>query len=155
MAQPDSRRLIQKQKEAYLQHSSIVKKTQEVLTHQYQLQSYDSIPKKHRPKPPTVVDNFQQKKHVEKFEKEYSKLYRESLKEAITQNTITLELELARCHEILQRTEKMLCSLTEPPSTLKKIYTTFLREINVSKHVPCPELKKKLGRYASRKCQAE
>ena len=62
----------------------------------------------------------------------------------ITQNTITPELEKATCHEILQHTEKVLCSSPDPPSQLKKIYTAFLQEINASTHVPCPELKEKL-----------
>ena len=144
MAQLDSQAFLQKQKEAYLQHSSVVNKAQGVLTHQHQLQSYNSIPKRHHPKPPTVVDTFHQKKYIDKFEREYGKLYKESLQEAITQNTVTLELEKARCHEILQHTEKMLCLSPDPPSELKKIYTAFLQEINASTHVPCPELKKKL-----------
>jgi hypothetical protein len=125
MAQLDSQALLQKQKATYLQHSSVVNRVQGVLTHQYQLQSYNSIPKRHRPKPPTVVDTFHQKRYVDKFEREYSKLYRESLQEAITQNTITLELEKARCHEILQHTEKMLCLSPDPPSELKKMYTAI------------------------------
>ena len=83
MAQLDSQVFLQKQKEAYLLHSGVVNKVQGVLTHQYKLQSYNSIPKRHRPKPPTVVDTFHQEKYVDKFEREYSKLYRESLQEAM------------------------------------------------------------------------
>ena len=151
MAQLESQAFLKKQKEAYLQHSKVVNKVQGVLTHQYQLQSHKSIPKKHRPKSPTVVDTFHQTKHAEKFREMYSKLYRESLQEAITQNTITLELEKARCHEILQHTEKVLCSSPDAASQLKKIYTAFLKEIKVSSHTPCPELKKKLEEASTSK----
>lgn len=69
------------------------------------------------------------------------KLFQQVLKEAVIQNTTTLELERARCQDILRHTEKTLVSAQESPSSLSKWFKKFLQDIKISDHVISPELK--------------
>ena len=145
MSQLGTKAFLQHQKEVYLQHSRIVDRAQTSLNHQHRLQSHDTIPKKYKPKPPVVIDPSLNKTHMESFQIEYSKLFRQALKEAIIKNTTTLELEKARCQDVLRHTEKVLCLSPDPPSLVLKWYKAFLRDIKATEHVICPELKIKLG----------
>ena len=145
MSQLGTKAFLQHQKEVYLQHSCIVERAQTTLNYQHQIQSHDTIPKKHQPKPPIVVDSVLNKTHVESFQREYKKIFQQALQEAIIKNTTTLELEKARCQDVLRQTEKVLCSSPEPSSLLSKWYKSFLKEIKATEHVICPELKKKLS----------
>ena len=56
-------------------------------------------------------------------------------------NTIILELEKARCEDLIRNTEDFLCKVTElSPTTLKTYYTEFLQNIEVTDHQISPEL---------------
>ena len=60
---------LQRQKDLYLQHSRIVERTQTTLSYQHKIQSHNTIPKKHRPRPPVIVDSALNKTHAEKISK--------------------------------------------------------------------------------------
>ena len=66
----------------HLQHSQVVERTQTTLSYQHKIQSHNTIPKKHRPRPPIIVDSALNKTHAE-FQKEYNKLFQQSLQESI------------------------------------------------------------------------
>lgn len=128
----------------YKKHQQTTNITQTTLNHQYQLQTRGTIPKKHRPKPPTIISTDHSKaQSTESFLSEYNKLFFKSLQDAISQNSITLELEKARCIDILNQTEKELCRASEPPTLLSEWYTSFLRQINCADHEISPELQRK------------
>lgn len=128
----------------YKKHQQTINTTKATLNHQYQLQTRGTIPKKHRPKPPTIIStDHSQTQATESFLSEYNKLFFRSLQEAISQNSITLELEKARCVDILNQTEKELCRAAEPPAMLLKWYTSFLRQINCTDHEMSLELQHK------------
>ena len=93
---------------------------------------------------PTIVDSAQSKKLNQSFFKAYNELFLKGLQDAIIQNTTTLELEKARCLDILRHTEQALCISTDPPSLISKWYTDFLQQLNLESHVISPELKHKL-----------
>ena len=131
----------------YKQHVNIITKTQTILDHQYKLQNRGTIPKKHRPLPPTIIGTDGSK---EKFEEDFNHKYKvfffQSIQEAITQNTITLELEKARCSDILNQTERELCQATVPTPLLENLFRKFLHQLNLPNHQMSPELKVKLQR---------
>ena len=130
------------QAEQYKKHQKMVKSTQATLSHQLQMQSSGTIPKKHRPQPPSVTNG--QTKFTENFMQVYGKLFFKSLQEAIIQNSITMELEKTRCLDILRQTERELCLATELPELLSKCYTDFLQHLNLTDHQMSPELQLKL-----------
>ena len=142
--QSQTKCFLNQQREQYKKHNRIVDQAQSALRYQYQLQSHGNIPKKHRPRPPTIVDSAQSKKLNQSFFKAYNELFFKGLQDAIIQNTTTLELEKARCLDILRHTEQALCISTDPPSLISKWYTDFLQQLNLESHVISPELKHKL-----------
>lgn len=135
---------LRQQREGYLKHKQVVDRAKATLDHQYRLQKHEIIPKKHLPKPPMVVEPYSNKTHTKKFTEEYKKLFLRSLQDAIIQNTTILELEKARCLDVLRQTEQVLTASSEPPVLLSKWYKQFLNDINAKEHTPCPELRKKL-----------
>ena len=115
--------LLKKQATEYQKHAHIIKKTQTLLDHQYQMQLQGTIPKKHKPLPPTIINTDASKEKFDReFLQQYYELFAKALQEAITKNTITLELEKARCSDILKHTERELCQATEPGPTLATRY---------------------------------
>lgn len=136
---------LQQQEREYRKHQRIVETTETTIQHQNQIRAKKEIPKKHRPKPPTIINSEQSKKKFDQsFQEEYSKLFLRILEEAISQNTITAELEKARCLEIIIRTEKELCTSLEPPILILRWYTDFLQRLNLTDHEMSPELRVKL-----------
>lgn len=136
--------LLKKQATQYQKHMCVIKKTQATLDHQYRTQLHGTIPKKHKPLPPTVINtNGNKEKFNKEFLRQYQELFFKSLQDAITKNTITLELEKARCTDVLRQTERELCQLTEPGPALQKLYAKFLKDLLVTNHEILPELKKK------------
>ena len=118
--------LIQQSK-AYKKHYNLWKKAETTIAHQYKLQEAGKIPKKHKPKPPQIcVPSGNSKKVIEEFQFKYKHLFFECLQEAITQNTLTLELGKARCRDILRRTEELLNKTAAPLDQLQESYTEFL-----------------------------
>ena len=65
--------LLKKQATEYQKHAHIIKKTQTLLDHQYQMQLQGTIPKKHKPLPPTIINTDASK---EKFDREFQLLLR-------------------------------------------------------------------------------
>lgn len=125
----------------YKKHQDTVKTTEATLDKQYRIQRNRTIPKVHRPKPPSVVNS--NGKFAQDFNKQYATLFFECLQEAILQNTITLELEKSRCLDILMQTEKQLHLATEPPQLIAKLYANFLEQLHVKDHEISPELQQK------------
>lgn len=118
MTESETKQFLGHQAAQYQKHQQIVKKAQTTLDHQLRLQSQGTISKKYRPRIPIILDTDHNKTQKEKFLQEYKKLFNKHLQETITQNTIIMELEKARCQEILQQTEKGLCLAQEPPTQL-------------------------------------
>ena len=135
---------LDKQAIVYQSHVNVVNRTQATLKHQYQIQALGTIPKKHRPLPPTTVSTDSTKESFDKeFRRHYHELFFSSLQEAITRNTINLELERARCKDILMQTERELCSTIETGPSLAKRYNTFLQKLGIPDHEILPELRSK------------
>ena len=144
MTSMELRQFVEQQAMQYLKHRSIINKAEATLRHQHLTQSQGNIPKKHRPKPPTVVDTDCSKGFTETFAREYKKFFFDTLQKAITHNTVTLELEKARCLDILRQTERVLCQSSMSPSLLAKYHTDFLQKLGITDHQVSPELQHKL-----------
>ena len=144
MTSMELRQFLDQQATQYLKHRNIINKAEATLRHQYLTQSQGNIPKKHRPKPPTVVDTDCSKGFNETFAREYKKLFFDTLQKAITHNTDTLELVKARCLDILRQTEEVLCRSSMSPSLLEKYHRDFLQKLDITDHQVSPELQHKL-----------
>lgn len=145
MASANIIQFLQKQESEYKKHQRVIKAAEATVQQQIQIKSKQEIPKKHRPKPPTIFDSDNCKeKFLQSFQEEYKRFFLKNLDEAISLNTITIELEKARCLEIIRRTEKELCESSESPTCILKQYTAFLQRINLSDHEFSPELQMKL-----------
>ena len=145
MAALNAREFLQKQEAQYNKHQQVIKKAENTVKHQYQIKANGIIPKKHRPKPPVVVNEENSRaKCTQSFQKEYNKLFFKSIDKAISLNTITIELEKARSSEITRRTEQVLCLSSEPSTLLLKLYKEFLERIDLSNHEISQELRVKL-----------
>ena len=135
---------LDRQASAYQSHVNVISRTQATLKHQYQIQAQGTIPKKHRPLPPVIVTTDSNKESFNrKFHQQYQELFFNSLQDAITKNTVNLELEKARCKDILIQTERELCSANETGPVLAKRYNTFLQRLSISNHQILPELRSK------------
>lgn len=144
MSAINTKQFLKQQTEKYQKHQNTIKVTENILKQQFRIKSTSKIPKKSSPKPPSIIDNNQKKQFELKFRTSYKNLFLNSLQEAITQNTITLELEKARCEDILRQTERELCHATDSPSQLLKMYTHFLETLHITSHSMSPELQHKL-----------
>lgn len=144
MTSMDVRHFLEQQTKQYKIHQSIINRVQTTLQHQHQIQSQNNIPKKHRPKPPIVIDTDRSKEFTETFTREYEKFFFKELQEAITQNTVTLELERARCSDILRHTEVTMSRSNIPTSLLTEYYSKFLQQLQITDRQPLPELQHKL-----------
>ena len=144
MSATDITTFLRSQIDQYQGHQNTIKKVQSTLQHQHQTLTGQTIPKKHRPKPPIVIDNDLDKKLSKKFNSQYHKLFFETLQDAITQNTITLELEKARCQDIIRQTEKELSQMNEPPHVIQSHLNHFLKKLRIVNHQISPELHHKL-----------
>lgn len=132
--------LLDKQASAYQRHVNVISRTQVTLKHQYQIQIQGTIPKKHRPLPPTIISTDSNKESFDKkFHQQYKELFFNSLQDAITRNVVTLELEKARCKDILIQTERVLCSVDQTGPLLAKRYNTFLQKLSIRNHEILPE----------------
>ena len=145
MASANINQFLQKQECEYNKHQRVIKAAETTVKQQIQIKTKKEIPKKHRPKPPTILDSDNCKgKFLQSFQEEYKRFFLKHLDEAISLNTITIELERARCLEVIRRTEKELCRSSESPEYILKQYTAFLQRINLLNHEFSPELQMKL-----------
>lgn len=144
MSDVNDKHFLTQQVKKYQGHYNTVKRTKATLQHQYRIQTTETLPKKHHPKPPVVVDTVQNKEFTKSFNKKYRRFFSECLQEAITKNTITLELEKARCQDVIRQTEEFLCQITESSTNIKTYYTEFLQTIEATNHQMSPQLKHKL-----------
>ena len=131
---------LERQAKEYKKHQDIAQTAETTLNRQHRIQQNRTIPRIHRPKPPTVIHNT---KFVQEFNKEFATFFFERLQEAILQNTIALELAKSRCLNILMQTEKELYLSTEPPQLISKLYANFLEQLNIKDHELSPELRQK------------
>lgn len=135
---------LDRQASAYLSHINVISRIQATLKYQYQIQAQGTIPKKHRPLPPVIITTDSNKKSFNrKFHQQYQELFFNSLQDAITKNTVNLELEKARCKDILIQTERELCSANQTGPVLAKRYNTFLQRLSIHNHQILPELRSK------------
>ena len=137
---------LDKQTSMYKSHANVVCRIKALLEHQYRIQAQETIPKKHRPLPPAIISSDSDKESFERqFHQQYHDLFFKNLQEAITKNTINLELEKARCNEILVQTEKTLCLATETGLSLAQRYNGFLQKLHIKDHEILPELRAKFN----------
>ena len=71
----------------YHGHHNTIKRTQATLQPQYRILASKTLPKKHHPKPPTVISTVQNKEFVNNFDKKYKQFFLKWLQEAITKKT--------------------------------------------------------------------
>ena len=99
-----SKDFLNKQATHYRKHQQIANTAKATLDHQYQIQARGTIPTKYKPKPLKVINTDNNKtKFTHKFMSEYKRLFTKSLEEAITQNSVTFELEKSRCLDVLRQ----------------------------------------------------
>ena len=112
--------LLKRNSKDYQTHRSTANRIGKALQHQNNIKLFQSIPKRYQPPaiPELVVPNSDISK---KFTAQYEKLFFQCLDEAITHNTISLELENARLKEIVTRTEKQLSTIRNHQPTPTEI----------------------------------
>ena len=73
MASLDVREFLQQQEAQYKKHQRVIKTAESTVKHQYQIKLNGTIPKKHRPKPPVIVNEENSKaKFTQSFQKDKS-----------------------------------------------------------------------------------
>lgn len=120
----------------YQYHLSRVTDLTTTLTHQRNVQTYKTIPKRYCPTPlkasdPTLTQNFNQ---------EYHELFFKHLEKVITNNQIKLELHKSTLTSIIVEAELYISRLTQPAKEKKTLYDSFRSDNRIENRIPIPEL---------------
>lgn len=115
MASANIIQFLQKQESEYKKHQRVIKAAEATVQQQIQIKSKQEIPKKHRPKPPTIFDSDNCKeKFLQSFQEEYKRFFLKNLDEAISLNTITIELEKLDVWKLSEEQKKSCVNRQSP-----------------------------------------
>lgn len=121
----------------YQRHLSQVTTLTTTLTHQQNIQTYKTIPKRYRPTPLKASDPSL----TQQFIQEYNELFFKHLEKVITNNQIKLELHKSALTSIIMQTELHISRLVSQPAHEKKaLYDSFLLQNRIENRIPIPEL---------------